>query len=324
MPLDPLHVQWLSMIRYQADLAVEQSRQPLPLAMIAVNGLHDAAESMLGLLIELNGYPVASKKPTFAELYKAVRDGVDGDVLNRHQKPLENLNEVRVRHKHAGLNVDVTTIERLRVTTLDFLADAAAVGLGLDFENISMAGLIPTQKVRELVERAEQRWAAGEAREAMGDLRRAFDIAHNLFEDSKSPPGYGSLFGTRPPYGTAGTSHNAVFGMHAQKDVKYLGRWLERTEEMLKLLAFGVDMRRFAYFKIHTPELSFSRAHPEGRTVLLDGMPETTEDIFRRCHRFVIDCCLQLARDDFTWDPAEHAAVRRLYEGSDGAVAEQS
>lgn len=35
MALDPVHVQWLSMVRYQTDLAVEQSHQPVPLAMIA-------------------------------------------------------------------------------------------------------------------------------------------------------------------------------------------------------------------------------------------------------------------------------------------------
>jgi hypothetical protein len=315
--LDPVHVQWLSMVRYQTDLAVEQSHQPVPLAMIAVNGLHDAAE-MLGLVTEVQHLPPPTRKSGFLDLYKVVRDGVEGDALNRHEKPLENLNNVRVRFKHYGVNTDEMTIERLRVTTVEFLTDAAAVGLGLDFANISMAGLIKPQEVREIVERAEQRWAAGDADEAMGDLRRAFDRAHNLYEDSKSPLGYDGIFRTRPPFGSVfGADHMAALGMHGDKGLRYVEAWLERMEKTLKLLAFGVDLRRFAYFQIHTPDISYTRTDGEGRIFLIDGKPKATEDSFRRCHRFVIDTCLQLARDDFTWDPAEHATVQRLLRASE-------
>ncbi|MGH3835961.1 MAG: hypothetical protein ACRDSF_09690 [Pseudonocardiaceae bacterium] len=42
-----MHVAWLSLIRYQARLADEQSRTQLPLATLSINWLPDAVESML-------------------------------------------------------------------------------------------------------------------------------------------------------------------------------------------------------------------------------------------------------------------------------------
>jgi hypothetical protein len=55
----------------------------------------------------------------------------------------------------------------------------------------------------------------------------------------------------------------------------------------------GVDLRRFAYFQIHTPDISYTRTNGESRIFLTDGKPKAAEDSFRRYHRFVIDTCLQ-------------------------------
>ena len=48
MKLTPGQIEWLALSRYQATTANEQSRKVIPLAMLAINTLHDAAESMLG------------------------------------------------------------------------------------------------------------------------------------------------------------------------------------------------------------------------------------------------------------------------------------
>ncbi len=40
-PLSAPHTEWLTLIRYQARQADDQSRQPPPLATLAINGLQD-------------------------------------------------------------------------------------------------------------------------------------------------------------------------------------------------------------------------------------------------------------------------------------------
>jgi hypothetical protein len=79
--LSPSHTRWIALIRYQANTAVEQSRQPVPLSMLAINGLHDAVEALLGLVAEHRELTVKGKD--FDKLFDAVRDDVPAVAHHR-------------------------------------------------------------------------------------------------------------------------------------------------------------------------------------------------------------------------------------------------
>jgi hypothetical protein len=94
MTLTQPHVEWLSLIRYQAITAVEQSRLPMPLAMLSINGFHDAVEAMLGLVAEHRQVAVKNKGD-FAQLFDGVAVDV-APVLDHHRARLIALNNARV------------------------------------------------------------------------------------------------------------------------------------------------------------------------------------------------------------------------------------
>lgn len=52
VPLESHQLNWLTLVRYQTLVAVEQSLQPMPVAALSINGLQDAIESFLRLCVE--------------------------------------------------------------------------------------------------------------------------------------------------------------------------------------------------------------------------------------------------------------------------------
>src|SRR5688572_363577 len=92
----PEDVTWLSLIRYQANLAVEQSRQPMPLAGLAINGFHDAIESILALSAgKLRLKP--GKNPDFMELFGVISKAIP--AVAGYRGRVDSLNRARVGFK---------------------------------------------------------------------------------------------------------------------------------------------------------------------------------------------------------------------------------
>ncbi len=54
MELKREHVEWLSIVRYQSDLAENQAKEPEPLNAVSISTIHDAVESMLSLIAEVH------------------------------------------------------------------------------------------------------------------------------------------------------------------------------------------------------------------------------------------------------------------------------
>jgi hypothetical protein len=301
--LTPVQVQWLALIRYQVSVADQQSRQPMPLSMLGINTLHDAVESMLGLIVEVQNLPEPKGNGTFMELFGTVT--ADQPGLSGHRGKVRDLNDTRNGFKHHNRYADAGMIERLRVNGADFLAEAARIVLDVDLATISLTALITEQIPRLLVERAEKHWRDGEGDEALADLRRAFDAQVKSYERSKSWDPYRSVFDTRPPsggYTSAKARQASALGAFGDPVNDHLEKWLQALDERVKLIGLGVDMRRWAYLDAHAPEIHYTSMTPEGRTHRREGVPEPRGEVFQRCHRFVIDTALALGAEDFTFD----------------------
>jgi len=70
MELKREHVEWLSLVRYQSDLAENQAKEPEPLNAVSISTIHDAVESMLSLIAE--AHQVATSSKDFAKLFDTV------------------------------------------------------------------------------------------------------------------------------------------------------------------------------------------------------------------------------------------------------------
>jgi hypothetical protein len=66
--------EWLSLIRYQLLMAIEQSRAPSPLNGLAINTLQDCVEAMLSLVAQSIGANLKSRtdfdKPSSTALFR--------------------------------------------------------------------------------------------------------------------------------------------------------------------------------------------------------------------------------------------------------------
>ncbi|MGH3719643.1 MAG: hypothetical protein ACRDRI_12565 [Pseudonocardiaceae bacterium] len=249
MTLSAPHVRWLSLIRYQVMAAVEQSRQPMPLAMLAINGLHDAVEAMLGLVAEHRS--VAVKGRDFVQLL----DTVLGDVsaVGHHRTSLIALNNARVGFKHHGNVLDEMSVERHRVGAENFLTDITTEALGENFDAISITGFIIDKEARRRVEAAETVWAGGDGPLAMARLRLAFERLIEDYEKRKTWMPGRTLFTTRPLHPPTG------HGVHDDRRMNYVEAWLDAIDKRMKLLTFGVDVRRYVYLDAHAPRASVLR-----------------------------------------------------------------
>lgn len=299
--LSPPHTEWLSLIRYQARQAEEQSRAAFPLANLALNGFQDAVESMLGLVAEHHNI-TRRNKSDFDKLF----DDVSGKFsdLASYRAPLLALNTARVNFKHHGNETSRSTIERHRGTAMNFLADASRIGFDQDFESISMTAFVRDDEARGHLESAAATWRGGSADRAAEQLWLAFNRLIHDYEQRKVKYEGTSLFRTQPP------SRPSDLDPSRSKAGKYLDEWLTALDERQKLLAFGVDLRAYALFDAHTP----SPYYP----VTLDGQPPKvnftrgpntatlTEETFKRCYRFVLDTALRLGAEDYDFDGNAH------------------
>jgi hypothetical protein len=277
----------LSLIRYQLAAAADLSLQPAPIGGMAINGLQDAVEAFLRVCVDYLHLDVPSKCD-FLTVFDAVNEAVSG-AIGGYRSRLDALNTARVGFTHHGNLPSPNTLERARVTADEFLAEACPLVFQLRLEQISLNAFIRDDTARQFVADAQQQWASGDAEAAMTCLAQGFDRLIEDYESRKIGPSKQSLFTTEPAYRRT----NQEAGLHG------VVQWLRAIDERCKLLAFGIDVRRHAYFRAHTPSV---RHYAGGRTRTVSG-PETslnlTDEVYRRCHRFVLDTAVALGADDY-------------------------
>jgi hypothetical protein len=287
MTLSPAHIRWIALIRYQATTAIEQSRQPVPLSMLAINGLHDAVEALLGLVAEHRHINVKGKD--FAQLFNAVQAEVP--AIGSHRTAMLALNNARVGYKHHGNVLDVMMIERHRGGAQNFLTEVTKEALGEDFDTLAITALIADEAARRHVDAAERAWAAGDGGMALAHLRLGFDELVDSYVKRKS-----TLFDTRPSFRPWG------HGRSDDKRMNYAEKWMDALDERLKLLMLGVDMRRHLYLDAHAPTV-WGRFDGQVRITEHLDAPPPADEVFTRCRQFVVDTALELEADDYEFDP---------------------
>lgn len=122
----------VAFVKYLYNLGVGQSRQPEPLASVALLTFHDAVEMFLQIISE--HHQVLAKRPDFLDYWALLKaKNVD---LPAYQA-MKRLNTARVSLKHAGILPAHTDVEGFRATVSAFLQEAAAAALEIAFETVS-------------------------------------------------------------------------------------------------------------------------------------------------------------------------------------------
>jgi hypothetical protein len=213
----------IAFVRYLYNLGADQSRQPEPLASVALLTFHDAAEMFLQIIAE--HYDVTAKRPDFLEYWSLLKTK---NIDLPSYVAMKRLNTARVSLKHAGILPTHTDVEGFRATVSTFLHEATTVAFGIAFETVSQTLMIKSEQVRQPLDEAESALAAGNLVSALSQAAIAFRLSLREYEErSQRTMSSGGTYNVRD----ALTNSNKL--SRAAMD-KALGPGRETIEQMIQ------------------------------------------------------------------------------------------
>jgi hypothetical protein len=296
--LSPQVVRRLAFIRFLYAQGLEQARRPQPLASTALLSFHDAVEMFVLLVAEHRGVTLP-KRVTFEGYFDEIAK-VTGVQLPA-RSAMRRMNNSRVNFKHHGSIPSATDLEQFRADVTTFFTDATQMVFAVDFTSLDMVDLVTQQDAMNRLHRAENYAGQGDYTEALAVLSEAFDALLRDYASRKVQVHGSSAYTWWAPSGIlAGplTSHN--HDPDLVKRMGYVYRSLNEMQRAMRVLAMGLDYRRYARFKLLVPFIVRSM---DGRREVrpVPGL-QVGDDEYQFCKQFVIEAALHLAEMDFDLD----------------------
>lgn len=279
----------LALIKLLYNNGMEQSKQPEPMNSFYVLSFHDSVEMFLKLLTEhLN---VQSDKLSFIEYW----DKVPTLTL---KESFKKLNSVRVNVKHKGLLPSNSDIEFIRVTTTEFFNQNTIAFFNLEFADVSLVDLVVYESVRKYLLLAQSCLNAKKFEDSIANSSKAFNELIHVYETSKTLS-FGSPFFFGKGSSFLGSGN---YGRGTRKDKAALDKVfksINTLSEALKLVALGIDYKKFVKFKLLTPIAT----RMQGGEIVLQLTnvydKKWTQENCNYCLLFVVESALMFQNFDF-------------------------
>jgi len=300
--MDQLTMQRLGLIRYIYNNAMEESKQPEPFRAVSILRFHDSVELFLDLICDKFGI---SAKATyqFNDYWNAIGNHLQQGQSLSQKRAIDRLSMARAGFKHHGNMSSTSDIEKFRVNVTDFFEENTPLIFGIDFSEVSMSYLIKNDEVRITLEKASKLIEGGDKETAIEKIAIAFAQLLEDFE-SKTRTDFGkslfsfdhSLAGIMP----IGSDDETVADLASEVEsfASDVESAIADMQNALKILALGLDYRRYVRFKLLTPTAKrFSngnyKVHPN-----LSKVETLTLDHCRFCYDFVIESAIELQTVD--------------------------
>jgi hypothetical protein len=248
--LSPNTIKRLAFIRFLHSQGLEQAARPQPLAATALLSFHDAVEMFLLLAAEHLGVNLNSNT-TFDGYWTQIADQTARQLPSR--PAMRRMNKSRVNFKHHGSIPSATDLDQFRGDVTTFFTDATRDVFDADFASIDMTALVTQQAALTGIRNAEIRARHGDYVEALASLSKAMD---DLLDDyaSRKRTGLGTTAFT---FGLKDVGEALVdvmktdpqFGSH----IVALTMAVEAMQQATRVLAMGLDYRRYVRFDMLTP-----------------------------------------------------------------------
>jgi hypothetical protein len=237
------------------------------------------------------------------------------DLLNKKLNPKElagresmrRLNKARVALKHHGTFPSDLDIEAFRATATSFFQDNTPIVFGLNLDDVSLVEYVSPERSRTLLKEAQAAIKNGEILEALDKVGIAYAEMISDYEDRKRDRFYQSPF----HFGPELTFHDA-FSMslrgNRSPEVRRLAEFVDRVKESIeaiqgaiKVLALGMDYRKYSKFKRLTPLIT-RMGNGDWYVVRhqFDQESTPTRDDALFAIDFVIESALALAEFDYS------------------------
>jgi hypothetical protein len=224
----------LAFIRYLYKVAMEQSRQPEPLAGTSILTFHDSVELFLQLICrELR---VSKDDLDFMSYWKKL----EGKLPNRnslgYQEPMRELNKVRGQLKHQSTIPAKVEIDAARFHVTAFFQEYTSLIFGIEFDNISMVNFVQYMPARDNLDEASKLIEQQNFEETQHRIAVAFAQIIDDYENRKR-----SRYGQSPFFfggslSFLDSSHLEVQGKNIQKYVDTVKESIESMRDAMKVL----------------------------------------------------------------------------------------
>ncbi len=302
----------LAFAKFLIEKGNEESKKPEPLSSVALLHYHDALE--LAFLLVLEDKDINSNNLSFMQYFDKINDWINDNppkVEISSRPSLDKLKRKRVNLKHHGIFSSKTDVQESRIIANNIFEELCKNVYNLDVKDISLINLVFNSKVRSYLEKAKSEFSSNK-NESIKALSLAFEFLLKDYESSKrtrfgeSPFFFGkdmtwlNSFNIRNNFIPNLNNENQVF------DVDRLSEFIDKVKESIesmqkavKILAFGLDYRKFIKFSLIIPKPVWAIGSPEP----IFHMP-STEITFNKedldfCINYIIECALKLQEFDF-------------------------
>ena len=285
----------LAFIRYLYQAGLAQSRGPWPFSSASLLTLHDAIEFLLQLGSQhLN---VGKSQPDFMEYFTFLNENLKPAALGQQER-VRQLNNARGALKHRGLFPSTMDLESYRDAATAFFLENTPVIFGIGFDEVSLVDFVSPESARDSLREAQELIAAGDAASAVNPIAFAYSEMIADYKDRKRDRPARDQFDFSSRIPSLQSLHSTLPTVEAfARETK---RAIEDMQDAMRVLALGIDYRKYARFETLTPEVL---RHYTGDVRLhqrwSQNLTPTVEDA-QFCFDFVIESALALAEFDYS------------------------
>lgn len=291
----------LAFVRYVHTVGIEQSKQPEPMAALAVLSFHDCADLFLQLAAEHAEASGLGQHVPLLRYFEPINAALGPGRHLQHEPGMRRLNTARNNLKHHSLGTTRRDVEQLRVTVAAFLQDNTRLVFGLDYDAISMVDLVACEPARVSLKEAETHLAKGEPEQAQSAVAVAFaQLIHDY--ERRATSRYG-----RSPFAFGESLAWEASFHHGGPAFSQPGKIINSIvalQEGMKILGLGIDYRRYTKFRLLTPSVR-RMGNDQYNVQIIASHPSRPAwppalDACRFCFDFVIESAIRL--QDFELD----------------------
>ncbi|HZS09558.1 MAG TPA: hypothetical protein VFD58_32320 [Blastocatellia bacterium] len=241
IPTNPVSMKKLLLVKrlYQSALTQSRSRQNDVGRLLAIVEFDLAIETMLKTIMAIDPKEKGSKD--FLGVLQSAesvlsKQGIVSAMPDRAQ--IVYVHDLRNDAQHKAKYPSDTEVNDCRTYTRDFLRNICLQVWGLDFDTISMLGIIQHEKIKELLSKAEEKLAVGEHFEALAYAKEGLKWTLGLV----SPAFVGEIPDNVNAFVVAERSE--------QKPSQGLFQSFEKMRELAVLYSLGINHAEFIQYEV--------------------------------------------------------------------------
>ncbi|EKF84783.1 hypothetical protein [Methanobacterium formicicum] len=255
MELDDIIMKRLAFIKYLYQNAVEQSKKSAPMSSYSILTFHDAIELFLIFAyLYLDGNQ-DTRSINFMQYWDLISNLPNGVEISQ-KGSIKRLKNARVSLKHHGHLISDLDIEAHRATTTNFFEENTEVIFGIPFSDVSLINLIQYKEAKNNLIEARNLLQETNYEESILKATIAFNQVLDDYEDRKRDQYGRSPLSLGPNF--TFMSGSRLFG-HEMRDLsRYadtLNESIEKMREVLKIVMFNIDYRKYLKFNLITPHV---------------------------------------------------------------------